>query len=285
MKSFSMRIASPLVFILALLIVKSAEDGSYKMIIFGIVVFLAIIYILHPQIDLWWAKRNPPTMNPKLEFFLRQHFGFYARLSPQEQERFRNRLMIYMMDKEFIYMTKEEKMPEDVRVLITAQILQLTFGLEEYLTKDFDRIVIYKHAFGTPELQFLHSSEIHLKDGVTIFDLERTSQGIFDNKHYNLILHEYGNIFRIQNPNIIFPDFDENIWETLAEIRGFDKEYIINFIGKPEVNAVQVSIEHFFKAPQHFDALLPKIYEEYVRIFNQDPLEVANRTLLINEIV
>ena len=241
------------------------------------VVLLAIIFVLSPQIDWWWANRKPPPVDPRMEGFLRKFFPYYAGLSLPLKKRFLNRVALYVMATEFIPKAMAE-VPEDVKGLIAANAVMLTFGQEEYRLSKFERIVTYPHPFPSPQFpKDIHSSEIFDEDGVILFSLEQLIPGASQrNKYYNIALHEYSRIFIRMYPDHPYPQFDESIWESLEKISGFKTEAVKNYIGLPLLEPLPVSINYFFTFSEKFKATLPELFASYKKIFNQDPGNIEN---------
>lgn len=268
---FSRRLASPfilLAFILAYWSWKTANpDLAYYLLIPFI--SLATIYVLQFEIDWWWAKDHPPRLHPQQEKAVRLYTPFYPQLAPKAQQKFRDRIARFLLWNEFIGKNQEEKVPDDIQAVIAAQYVRMTFGWEDYLIKDFQRIVVYNHAFPSPALKQLHSSELYTKDGVILFDVERLILSFAQPRRaYNLLFNEYTEVFQIAKPTLQFPTLPEDIWESLAKIRGFNQDFILAYTGKNEVTPLQASVEHFFFDPTRFKEELPEIYEQLAKIFN-----------------
>ena len=237
------------------------------------VVMLAIIFVLSPQIDWWWANRNPPPVDPRIEGFLRKFFPYYGGLSLPLKKRFANRVALYNMATEYIPKAMAE-VPEDVKGLIAANAVMLTFGQEEYRLSQFEKIVTYPHPFPSPQYpKDVHSSEIFDEDGVILFSLEQLIPGASQrDRYYNIALHEYARIFTQMYRDHPYPKFDDSIWEKLEQISGFKTDAIKNYIGLPFIEPLPVSINYFFTFPSNFKTILPDLYDTYKRIFNQDPI-------------
>jgi Mlc titration factor MtfA (ptsG expression regulator) len=237
------------------------------------VIISAIIMVLGPQIDWWWAVRNPPLVDPKLEGFLRKFFPYYTQLSLPDKKYFMDRVSLYLIATEFIPMVMED-VPEDIKGMIAANAVMLTYGQKDYRLIPFEKIVLYPHPFPSPQYQkIVHSTEHFEEDGVLLFSLEQLIPGITQKtKYYNIALHEYAKIFTLINKDFQYPKFDDNIWEKLTQISGFKTDAVKNYIGLPIIEPLPVSINYFFTFPQKFQQILPDIFETYSRIFNQNPL-------------
>ncbi len=237
------------------------------------VLILVSIYVLSPQIDWLWYQRNPPEMDEKLRRFLEKVFPYYRNLSPKEKKRFQIRVNMYMMANEFIPKAMEN-VQEDIKGLIAANIVMLTFGQKDYRLSKFEKIVVYPHPFPSPQFpKFIHSSEIFEEDGVIMFSLEQLIPGATQqSRYYNIALHEYARIFVIMNPDYQYPKMDASIQEKLQLISGFKNAKVRDYIGFPRLEPFLLSINYFFTFPQKFKNELPEIFDTYMKVFNQNPL-------------
>jgi len=250
------------------------EGDMEPIYIVPFVLIIAVIIVMSPQIDWWWAQRNPPKVHPKLEGFLRKFFPYYTQLAIPAKKRFLTRISLYMMATEFIPKAIED-VPEDIKALIAANIVQLTFGQKDYRLSQFERIVVYPHPFPSPQYKdIFHSAEIYEEDGVILFSLEQLVPGSTQRrKYYNIALHEYAKIFTLMYKDYSYPKFEETIWEKLEAISGFKTEDVKNYIGLPILEPLPVSITYFFTFPNKFKEVLPDIYNQYEKIFNQNPIQ------------
>ncbi|MFT5165727.1 MAG: Mlc titration factor MtfA (ptsG expression regulator) [Saprospiraceae bacterium] len=263
----------PLAIIALICLYLAWENQLSPIYIVPCVVMAAIILIFSPQIDWWWAVRNPPPVDPMLEGFLRKFFPYYTQLSLSDKKYFMDRVSLYLIATEFIPMVMEH-VPEDIKGMIAANVVMLTFGQEDYRLAQFEKIVLYPHPFPSPQYrEIVHSTEHFEEDGVLLFSLEQLIPGITQKtKYYNIALHEYAKIFMLLNKDLPYPKFDDSIWENLSQISGFNTATVKNYIGLPVMEPLPVSINYFFTFPQKFQQVLPDIYDTYSRIFNQNPV-------------
>ena len=237
------------------------------------VIIIVSIYVLSPQIDWLWYLRNPPEMDKKLRFFLEKVFPYYRNLSPREKKRFEIRVNMYMIATDFMPKAMEH-VPEDIKGLIAANIVMLTFGQKDYRLPTFEKIVIYPHPFPSPQFpKHLHSSEIFEEDGVILFSVEHLIPGATQQtKFYNIALHEYARIFAKTYPDRPYPKLDASIPEKLEMISGFENEKVREYIGLPQLDPFLLSINYFFTFPVKFKQILPEVFDAYLKVFNQNPL-------------
>jgi Mlc titration factor MtfA (ptsG expression regulator) len=245
-------------------------DEGYSLYIIPPVVLLGFLYTLSPQINWWWYKRHPPELDAQVRQLFNSQFPYYQALPVEEKKRFRQRVALYMIAHEFTPQAME-KVPEDIKAIIGACAVQVTFGMDDFLLSKFERIIIYPHPFPSPQYpDRLHTSEIFEEDGVVIFSAEHLTRGFLQPKqYYNSGLHEYAKVFRACYPDLPWPEFDAAIWDDLERISGFKKDAIFKWINLDDIEPFEVSVAHFFVFPQQFRDVLPEIYSKYVEIFGE----------------
>ena len=248
-------------------------DSSYAIYIVPMVICLVVIYIFQPQLDWWWYRRRPPELDTPLRKLLDRFHPFYRQLSSTNQRIFRERMALYIFANDFIPKAFED-VPEDIKGVIAANVVHLTFGQQDYRLSKYERIVVYPQPFPSPQYpDRFHASEIFEEDGVILFSAEQLMASMLQpKKYYNIGLHEYAKVYVSSYPDKEYPKFDEFIWEKLEEISGFKKKFIEAFIGLDDIDPLPVSICLFFSFPVQFRNRLPKAYTAFQEIFNMDPI-------------
>lgn len=255
-------------------------DSAYAFYIIPQAVVLVVLYVMAPQIDWWWYNRHPKELDEKIRQLLERHFPFYMELNPEQKKRFRQRMMLYPMAKEFMP-RGFETLPEDIKAMIAANNITITFGQKDYLLNQFETIVVYPKPFPTPQFprQF-HSTEHFIEDGVLLFSAEQLMLGSLHVKQYfNICMYEMARIYPLHFPETQFPELPETIWTDLEEISGFSKMVIEQTVGLPEVDPQAVSVCHFFIFPKKFLVTLPELYNTFQAIFNLDPAKMSQPVL------
>ena len=158
-------------------------------------------------------------MDAKGIHFLNQFSSYYRRLNEENKIKFRNRTMMIRLAKEFISQAEDKSVPEDARLIFAASQAQATFGLEDYLILDFEKVVIYPSSFPSPKYpQVFHASETfeeETKNGY-IFSLEHSMAGYMQSQqYYPVMLHEILESLIQSNPNLNWLTVDSNSWYML----------------------------------------------------------------------
>ncbi len=252
---------------LILLYLNFKTSGQYAFYLIPVVFILTMIYILSPQINWWWYKRNPPDVAAPIRALLFK-YPFYQRLPEGQKKRFRERMALFVMGNNFIPQGVEI-VSEDVKAIVAANAVTVTFGQKDFLFPKFENVIINPKPL--PTLQYpdnYHASEIYEPDGVVLFAMEQLVKGFVEStRYFNIGLYEYAKVFIITYPNNLYPTLDENSWNALERISGFSKEWIEKWINLPDVDPLAVSIAHFFIFPEPFRVELPEEFETYRNIF------------------
>jgi Mlc titration factor MtfA (ptsG expression regulator) len=249
---------------------------------------LSLILVFRQPIHWHFYSRNPPIIEPKMVEILMQKVPFFARLSKENKLIFLKRLSLFLMAKEIEATKEEEHVPIDVKGLIAATGVQLTFGLEPFLFPSFKRIFIHPSAFLSAEIKQPHGSETYLdpkqkNHSCLIFAADRLMFAFDDPKEgYNIAVHEWANAlileyFGEKMNDLIVPN--EEFWAKMQLIRGAHYRQLLQFTANPTLSPFGVAVEHFFFQPQRFQIVLPELYEKLCQILNQNPLNTQNPIL------
>ncbi len=233
------------------------------------VIILTIIYIMNPQIDWWWYKKHPPELDSRMRQFLIKHAAFYNGLSVNDKKKFRNRMALYEMSVEF--MPKGwESVPDDIKGIIAANAVRMTFNKANFLLPKYERIVVYPTLFPSPQHpKVFHASELFEEDGVLLFSAKQIMWSFVQSQRcYNLVLHEFIKAYQDIFPDLVFPTVEEKDWGKLEAISGLSKASIEGMIRLPNISPTIVSANFFFTFPNKFRATQPALYKKWAAIFS-----------------
>lgn len=260
---------------IVLYIIYEKGDTGYALYLAPIVVSLAAVYILQPQIDWWYYKRNPPELDEPIQLMLVRHCPFYNELSAVDKKRFRERIVMYSMAVEFVP-KGFDTMSEDIKSVVAANLVHLTFGKQspEYRMEPYEKFIIYPGPFPSPQYpEHFHASEVYHEDKVLLFAAHQLLASYLNSRgNYNLGLHELSKVQIALHPNEQYPDLTDEDWNRLEKVSGFSKSYIESFVGLPEVSILPVAITCLLTFPAKFQSLMPTEYEALVNILNFDPI-------------
>lgn len=219
----------------------------------------------------------------RLESYLGD-FIYYKQLSAQGRVRFMNRLVEFMLSKRWEGM-EGIMLTEEMKVLISASAMQLTFGMEHYVFPHFHTIRIY------PKAYYFKLTNQYFKGGTSEGGMISLSwkhfiQGYQDpSDKLNLGLHEWAHALKIDlasedDFDSRFLDYLEN-WEAISypefsKMHDGEPSFLRSYAGTNMHEFFAVCIEHFFEVPSQFKKHLPVIYYHLSLLLNQDPSNVSN---------
>lgn len=217
------------------------------------------------------------------DIYLSGSFPYYANLNAGNREKFLTRLFYFTQHKKFVP-RQEAEVTDEVRVLISACAIQLTFGLENYLIEYFDTILVYPDIYKSPHSDNMHHGEVNLA-GFICFSWKSLKNGIGANDNFNVGLHEWSHALRFNGFRGNAGDnfFEGFFMKWLAagnslynSIRGGKDKLFNKYAGTNLGEFFPVLMEHFFENPQHFKQTYPVEYNYTCMLLNQDPLNAMN---------
>jgi len=260
-------IAPFLILALVFLYLTLEVDSDYSWYIAPNLVIVAGLYVMSPQIDWWWYQRRPPKLPAGLVKMFLTLSSFFKQLSPEDKTKFCNRVALYMEANDFMAKGSEE-VPPDVRAVIAASVVQLTFNQEDYLLNKYEHLIVYPHPFPSPQYQAWHSSEIYDDDGVIMFSAEQLMAGFAQpHQYFNIGLYEYARAFMRCHPEVGIPELGSDAWPLLQQVSHFTKDAVEKWIGLEDIDVQAVMVSHYFVFPVRFKAVAPMVFQQLKRVF------------------
>lgn len=219
------------------------DNSTLGLIAFPLLIGVAIIYTFKPQIDWWYFSRNTPDLEtPIVELFKQQLPDYYQKKSIDQQLKFRQKTFMCQLGVDWKMQEKELKeAPEDISSLIASQFARVLPNQDDYLLGKFEKVILYRHPFPSPNYPKLwHSSELFAEDGVILLSIEQAIPGIVNPKqHFNLALYE---IVRAANiSGITTTPSGLKDWKTIIkEVTGHSSEWVEKSVGIPDLDNVAI---------------------------------------------
>jgi len=210
---------------------------------------------------------------------LKSNFSFYNKLDEKHQSFFEHRVALFMKDKIFIgrdsFIVNDE-----VKVLISATAVMLTFGFRDFYIGLIDRILVYPEAFYSKTNTDYHKGEFNPKLRALVISWEDFKKG-FDiaNDNLNLGVHEFAHAIHLNSmkerdiSSTIFSDSFRELTELLssnASLRRelLDSKYFRNYAYTNQYEFVAVIIETFIETPHEFRSQFPSVYDKTKQMLN-----------------
>ena len=226
---------------------------------------LILIYLFQPQIDYWWLSRHPIELDENVRKLINRTNWFYRNLNDDQKQEFDKRMLLYVNGNAFSAkgMETDADVPFDIKYMIAQIPVTLSFNNNPKLFKNYERIIIYKHAFPSPAFKFLHTVETHHEDGAVIFSIEHAEAAFFNpEKFYNVAWHVFCEAF-VYIKKIKLDDVgqEEELWRKLSIVFGFDKDFILKTIGFNNTQLSTVLLVAYFTRNEALRDTMPNMYD------------------------
>jgi len=251
-------------------------------ILFKLFYFLEMAYVEHFNKRLFYNHLyiNKKALSNKQKSILSKKIKFYNNLSPKHKSYFEHRVYKTINRTEFI--GKQLEVSDEMKVVISATLVKLTFGLRDYRINSVERVLIYPEEFYSQTNKTYHKGEFNLGYRALVLSWKDVLQGYhIDDDNLNLAVHEfihaihfyYMNVRRRSTSSAIFlgsfyeltQDLDKNI--NLKE-ELISSKYIRDYAFTNQFEFLAVIIETFIETPQEFKSQFPEIYEKVRGMLN-----------------
>ncbi|VXB07711.1 conserved hypothetical protein [Flavobacterium sp. 9AF] len=205
-------------------------------------------------------------------------FEFYQRLPQNQKTYFEHRVATFI--KKYPFIGKDGiTVTNEMKILIAATAVMLTFGMRKYLFTVIDKIIIYPDVYFSTFNQAYHKGEFNPRMKAIVFSWKHFLEGYaIDNDNLNLGLHEFGHVLHYQgikssdtSATIFSVTYDEIMKEVKYPAnynRLVQSNYFRIYAYTNEFEFVAVILEHFFETPEDFKREFPQLYEKVKMMIN-----------------
>ena len=221
----------------------------------------------------------PARLTISEESVLIRNFQYYKSLPSNLQDIFKNRLKKFADSKTF-ETRKGLLLTEEMKILVSASAIQLTFGLRKYRLPDFKRIIIYPEQYYSLITKKFHKGEANAH-GLIVLSWKDFKEGyIHSDDNLNLGLHEFAHALFISFLRDITEDMNflsyYEEWRKIGDqeffkLRKGENKYLRSYGGTNLMEFFSVCIEHFFETPKEFNENIPRLYQILVKLLGQNP--------------
>lgn len=220
----------------------------------------------------------PRKLSENQKAVLQREFTFYLRLSDKRKKYFEHRVSTFLNRYQFI--GNDISVDDDAILMIVAgTYVMLTFGMRQYLTPVFNKIIIYPEVYYSSIKQQYHKGEFNPHMKVVVFSWQDFLSGHqITNNNINLGLHEFTHALHIgakkrqYSSDVIFIDQFNAILEYLqdAEFRRkvLDDNYFRDYAFENQFEFLAVLLEHFFETPEEFNRIYPELFNHVKLMIN-----------------
>ncbi len=259
-------------------------------VVFIEVVFFAIVLVYLVSLCVRWLIYNKmqtasyvPKVDERITDYLAS-FTYFQALSTRAKMRFIKRVRGLSQTKKFVGM-QGLKVTEEMKVLLSASLVQLTFGLPSSEIRTFKKLMIYPDTFFNPATKVQMKGFTHPVSGILAVSWPDYKHGYeIPDDNYNLGLHELAhalhiNAAKVKDKEEFSADF--RFW-TEKSIRHFydlqeqRDDFLRDYGGTNFHEFFAVVIEHFFESPEAFLEHIPHLSIRTCAMMKQNPMNRHN---------
>lgn len=218
-------------------------------------------------------ERNPPLMPPNMQRMLQDMDPNYQRMQEAERLQFRNRVMLFLPNVEFMSMAPSE-VPYDVKIVIAANAVKPLLGKKNHAYKNFEKVIVYATPFPSPNYTTIkHTSETNFEDQCWLFSAQHVMHAFaHPTEYFNMALYEFCKVYLHLHTKEPYPRFHENeMWKALELISTFSREFMEQCVGLKHLDLRACILVHFILFPEPFRQLLPELYHHLVSTMGFTP--------------
>lgn len=254
--------------------------GLLTVVVYHFLKFFEQVYSLHTNKPFFvFAHPFKRKLQPRDLRILETKFEFYKRLNKKHKRFFEHRVATFMADKEFVGRQNLE-VTNEMRILISATAVMLTFGFRKYLIDIIDVILVYPGTYYSNINLEYHKGEFNPKLNALVLSWEDFLEGYdITNDNVNLGIHEITHAIHLNSlqEEDISAFLFKNIFRDLAEFLSLnesirtklmDSDYFRAYGFTNQFEFLAVSIETFIETPQEFKRDFPHIYKQIKQMLN-----------------
>lgn len=236
-----------------------------------------------------FTKSIPQHIEADYHIILTDHSTYYCNLNLELQQRFRLRLF-YLLNTLGFSSAYFKEVTREIRVVIGCAIIEITFGLKNYLPTRYTDIIVLPRKYMYPGYGQPFLGHIDYDREKIYFSWQDVKKGyLVSDDAVNVALHEMAHVLEVENSfgflfNNFFSAVSWNRWakvafEKMQIIRSKQNEFLKSYGGINMSEMFAVCVETFFEQPHDFKESLPELYETMVQLLKQDPTILGNPLL------
>lgn len=239
------------------------------------------------QINRYFIIRN---LKPEYKDILEGSFYYYHTLNDKNKRLFEKRLQKFMDSKNFLAAGELDYVTPQMKTLISASAIQLTFGLPGVYFRHFRDIHVHPDYYFSEGMQQFNAGEVH-KSGLIMLSWRDFVEGyVHPDNGRNLGLHEMAHALRLENmiKNEEYGYFDWDDIQTINKytveesnkIRAGEETIFRPYAAVHYQEFFAVLIEVFFEQPQLLYDYHPHLYWVTSRLLRQNPMNPNLRIIV-----
>ncbi len=213
---------------------------------------------------------------------LEKHFAYYRTLTTDRKAEFNRRVADFLEEKEFVSRGKLV-ITSEMKVLVAACAVQLTFGLSPVYLSHFNTIILYPDEYYSFINRDYHVGEVNA-GGIIVLSWRHFVEGYFyPNDSLNVGLHEMAHALLLENrqygEDFLKPEYVKEFFlqakYEYRRIQEGEESILRKYAGTNIAELFAVAVETFFENPKEMHIEAPQLYQSMQNLLNQDPLQQA----------
>jgi len=237
--------------------------------------------------DLYFGYKARKPLPITLKQPLIKYSGYYNKLPFESKKIFERKMQYFLQSKEFIPRNLSS-VTDEMKALIAAAAVQLTFGLPNITLKHFNKILVYPTDYYSSINRQYHRGEVNPRFKSIVLSWQHFVEG-FSNPTdgINLGLHEMAHALKleniIQNGEHHFFDLEEYAhWLELTKveidkIRNGEDSILRSYASVNEDEFFAVCMEVYFEQPHQLMKSNPELYKSLSNLLNQDTIQLYDK--------
>lgn len=242
------------------------------------------------RIKIAWLSKRLDKIPYEYERVLSHYNKYYNNLNSDLKKEFRER--VFISSKLLLFKPIQfSSVTEEMKILITSALVQITFGLKKYYLSQFKIIYVAPGKYQLYNLKNVLGHVDHLHK-VIVLSWPHVKHGfIIPDDAMNVALHESAHALhgeQLTNSifNKVFDSDEMKKWENagirkILKIRDKRHEYLSDYAGIDMYEMFAVCIECFFEQSKEFKQTLPEMYQLIVELLDQDPINESNPIIVV----
>jgi Mlc titration factor MtfA (ptsG expression regulator) len=254
--------------------------GQYLMYVLLTLLVLFLLLFRDSDFKLKRATKYFKPLSVSINSILSTKFTYYKQLNSFEKERFIFRVKRFIVNKDF-ESRGELIVTDEMKILIAATAIQLTFGFPPIILKFFTKIIIYPTKYYSPMTKTKNIGEVNQR-GIIVLSWDYFMKGL-ERPHdgLNVGLHEMSHALKLENAinngeygflsSLFLGKLHKEAIKEMRRIRQGQNTFIRKYAATNQEEFFAVCIEYFFEKPKEFKYEIPILYQVLTQLLRQDP--------------
>jgi Mlc titration factor MtfA (ptsG expression regulator) len=223
---------------------------------------------------------------PNYQELLKQNFVVYKMLGENGRRKFEIRVCRFIRMKDFRAGKNIEKITDEMRVMVAASAIQLTYGYPGMYFQHFKTIILYAEEYYSAITGQYHQGEVNA-GGAIVLSWNNFRAGFNNlNDGRNLAMHEMAHALRLSNifdnqdydfiDSAALLEFENLAKDEISKIEDGTNPFFRLYGGTNLQEFFSVAVECFFEQPQEFNSYNSSLYMLMTHILKMDLLNFTN---------